>query len=410
MILKKFSNSWKSSLGVNGVAQVSFWSLGIFLFTLIQDLINWPILQFARVVSPIKYRDSVSVLEDADCFRTLGSGVYGLEIDTGCPGYIYGTPLLRVLNLLQFGQEDTYLFVYLMRGLFAVSIALIIRHLRMKQKTQLLLTSLLMFSPGVQLMLYNSNFDLIIFAMIVFGYLAIQNKKVTLGLILIFLSGVFKFYTIPLLLLYIFLLPQIKSKITSAFLFLVAALSAFLDLRLMQEPIPSNGYAQFGFTIFSKYLEQIGKPLSDISSYLLSGGIFIGTLVALLILNKKYSIFDKPGAITSSHFYMVVSTIFISCYMTGLSYDPRLLYLSLAGYMIIRTIDKSLVRTALTVLLLVASLFSCGIELGLIPEGHAGFHPFRIIQLVNDCAIGIFAVILFLTLSQWFTRLLRKPR
>ena len=259
-------------------------------------------------------------------------------------------------------------------------------------------------------MLYNSNFDLVIFTMVALGYLAIANRQAALGLILIFLSGVFKFYTIPLLLLYILLLPQIKNKVTSALLFLLAVFSAVSDLRLMQAPIPSNGYAQFGLTIFSKYLEQIGVPVSSTSSYLLSIGIFIGTLVTLLFLNKRYSLIVRSVAITNSHFYLAVSTVFISCYMTGVSYDPRLIYLSLAVFIIIRTIDSSLVRKSITTLLLIASLLSCGIELGFIPEGHTGFHPLRVIQLINDCTIEILSAILFLTLTQWFTKLLRDAR
>lgn len=387
---------------------VAIWSVAILCFTLIQDLLNWPILQFARVVSPIKYRDTFWVLADADCFRNIGSGIYGLQSETGCPGYIYGTPLLRVLNFLQIGQEDTRAFTYLMRALFALSIALILKNLKINFKKQLLLSGLLLFSPGVQLMLYNSNFDLLIFAMITFAHYGIQNKKVTFGLLLIFLTGIFKFYTIPLLLLFVFLLPNFKYKLFSTALFVIASASAVSDLRLMQEPIPSSGYAQFGLTIFTKYIEEFGYSLSVAQNYILSSGLFLVTAVIVTLFKRRYLQSHICEQLISNPLYLVVSTVFISCFFTGISFDPRLVYLTLAGFMIVQSMDPGPSRKFMWLGVLAASLLSCGIELGFIPEEHTGFHALRSIQLINDLAIEFLSVVLFLSLLNWFFRLTRS--
>jgi hypothetical protein len=408
MIRNRLSNNRKTFIELSGGLQISLSTFIIVLFTLVHDLLNWPVLQFARVVSPIKYRDTFWVLADADCFPTLGSGIYGLQVDTGCPAYIYGRPLLEVLNFLNFGQEDTLFFAMMMRFLFAVSLALIFRHLRIGLKSGLSLLTLILFSPGVQLMIYNSNFDLLIFAMVIFGYLAIQGQKVGLGLLVIFLSGLFKFYTIPLLLLFSILLPQKKSKIFSLFLFTLASFSAISDLRLMQEQIPSNGYAQFGLTIFTKYLEQIGISLSPLNSYLFSVGLFLICLIPMFLLNRKLPLKYESRDFTNNHFYLVTCFIFISCYLTGLSYDPRLIYLSLTGFLIVRSLEQGMIRKVFLSLLLVASFLSCGIELGFIPKGHTGLHPLRFIQLINDVAIHLLAAFLFLSILHWCVTLIRK--
>ena len=411
MIAKEIPNGWRSFSKLTGGLRIWTWSLGIFLFTLVQDVLSWPILQFARVVSPIKNRDTSWVLVDAECYQILGSGIYGLQSETGCPGYIYGSPLLRTLNFLHLGQQDTIFLAYTMRALFVISIALILNHLRIRLSAQFLLVTLLLLSPGVQLMLYNSNFDLLIFAMVVFGYLAIVKEKITLGLILIFLSAIFKFYTIPLLLLFFILLPQVRYKVLSLLLFICAVFSATFDLRLMQERIPSGGYAQFGITIFAKYFEQIGIYLSPNLSFLVSTLIFFIAITVVLFLCKMFKRSDKSGDVSCDRFYLVMATVFLSCFVTGLSYDPRLIYLTLAGFLVLRTMSSGLPRAVLTILLFIASYLSCGIELGLIPESQAGFHPLRVVQLLNDVAIEILAAMFVIQMIQWFIQLFyRQPR
>jgi hypothetical protein len=175
----------------------------------------------------------------------------------------------------------------------------------------------------------------------------------------------------------------------------------------MQEQIPSNGYAQFGFTIFTKYLEQVGISLPSTLSYLFSGGLFLVMLIILIFLNRKLDFMKGHGEKTFGNLYLVVSTVFVSCYLTGLSYDPRLIYMSIAGFLLVMSIDPGSIRKCLIGLLLSASLLSCGIELGFIPGGYIGVHPVRVIQLINDLTIQIFAVIFCLSLSQWCIKQLR---
>lgn len=405
----KFPGSRQTtSLKTGDSGVVALWSLSIFLFTIIQDLINWPILQFARVVSPIKYRDTFWVLADADCFRAIGAGIYGLQSVTGCPGYIYGLPLLRALDILHIGQGDTKIFAYLMRALFIVSIALVVKSLKISLRNKLFITSILVLSPGVQLMLYNSNFDLLIFAMVILAHFTIQRGNVKLGLFLIFLSGLFKFYTIPLLLLFALLLPRFRNKSYSLILFMIAATSAIMDLRQMQEQIPSSGYAQFGFTIFAKYLEEISFPLSTINVYLVSSGLFLLMACFAYLLLKKQRILDCFEVATANNLYLVLSTVFLSCFMTGISYDPRLIYLSLAGLLLALVTEPRSSRILIWAAILMSSLLSCGIELGFIPRNVTGLHPLRSIQLINDLAIEFLSVLLFLSLLQWLIRLIQN--
>lgn len=385
-------------------SDIFFLAISVYVFTLINDLLNWPILQFARVVSPIKYRDTSWVLQDADCYREIGSKIYGLQSEKECPGYLYGRPLLEVLNFLHVGESDLLPAVFMMRAFFAASLSILIIKISSNFVERFLFSALVLFSPGVQLMMYNSNVDLLIFAMVVIGFLLIQWKFPTLGLTLVFLSGLMKFYTIPLLLLFIFLIPKKRIKILSFLMFVIASVSAVSDLRLMEEKIPSSGYGQFGFTIFVKYLEEVGTEVSITSTYFVSSIIFLATTALVIWLTRHLKSTDTPKMVADKALFLVLTTVFISCFFTGLSYDPRLIYLTIAGFQLIIASQAGIHRKFLISLVSIASIFSSGLELGFIPGDHIGFHPLRILQFFNDVAIEFLSVVFFIWILQWFLR------
>ena len=384
------------------ISEVSLLSLFIWAFILFQDLINWPILQFAEVVSPIKYRDTFWVLADADCYKTLGDGIYGLQSETGCPGYLYGSPLLQVLNIFRFNQNDTEIFVHGMRIFFVVALAMLILEMAKTFKGRSAITALVIVSPGVQLMLYNGNFDLLIFALVVISFFLIKKNQIVLALLLIALSAVFKFYTIPLLLLLTILLPKVVHKLMASSLLLLSTFSAVRDLQKMQESIPSSGYAQFGMSIFEKYLVELGVVISRVEGIILSISLFVITIVFMFLLTRKVSGQINEVGFRNHLLFLLVGTVFISCFITGLSYDPRLVYLSIASLILLQNVRNNRQRQFLQLLIVIASLLSCGVELGLIPDDNTGFHVLRIIQLVNDLSIQVLASLVFITLFKWF--------
>jgi len=352
------------------------------------------------VVSPIKYRDTSWVLADADCHREIGAGIYGLESDTGCPGYLYGRPLLMTLNLLRIEEVDTQIFVQVMRALFAIALAITVVHFSKKLRQHGYIVALVLLSPGTQLMLYNGNFDLLIFAMVVFGYFLISRNQIVLGLLIVFLSGVYKFYTIPLLLLMLLIIPKFRYRILAIILFVIACLSAIIDLKQMQEPIPSSGYAQFGLNVYSKYLQEVGFAFAPAIEFSISIGVFSVSLLILFFLGRRTNLLTFSEIPENFSMFLVFASVFVACYFTGLSYDPRLVYLTLAGVLLVLFSERGHFRTFILVLIVWSSLLSCGIELGFIPEGETGFHAVRLIQLSNDLTIGFITAAFVMVLAR----------
>jgi hypothetical protein len=225
-----------------------------------------------------------------------------------------------------------------------------------------------------------------------------MKNYVVFGLLLFFLSGIYKFYTIPLLILMLLIVPRLRHKILTVFLFLIACFSAIRDLSLMQEPIPSSGYAQFGFTVYSKYLQQVGLTLPLFFEYLISAGVFAISILAMYFLGRKSKAFTRTKFPDNTFIFVVLASVFVSCYFAGLSYDPRLIYLTLAGVFLVVFFERSSFRSIILVLVGWSSLFSCGIELGFIPKEETGFHLLRLVQLSNDLSISLVTSVFVLTL------------
>ena len=370
----------------------------ISLFIILNDFLNWPILQFAKVVSQTKFRDTLWVLQDADCYQEIGSEIFNLQVITGCPAYIYGEPLLKILNLLHIGPEDTQNFVYGMRILFSLALAFLLSELFLNFKKTLLAVTLILLSPGVQLMLYNGNIDLLILSMIIGSYFAFKYNKSIIGFFLIALVGMFKFYTIPIFAIALLIPIKKRDKLIALILFLITAMSAFSDLQKMKESIPSTGYAQFGMIIFPKYLSEIGFEISPIQGLSISVMLFLITSLLCYRIMKFFAnsllAVDYKVQLT----YLLLGVVFLTCFFTGLSYDSRLIYLTLCGIILLHWIPLKKYRNITLGILVGASIFSCGIELGLIPTSHQGYHPLRLVQLANDIAIEIMASLILLYL------------
>ena len=376
-------------------SNIPLWGVAFFAFIVINDLLNWPALQFARVVSPIKFRDTQWVLADADCYAKIGNGIYGLESETGCPGYLYGSSLLRLLSFLNIHEYHTQTFALMMRAFFAIAAAYLIVKISKTSRQAILVFTLISLSPGVQLMLYNANFDLLIFAMVVASHSAFRKNWIVFSLTLIFLSSTFKFYTIPLLLFMAFLVPKMRHKLIAIIFSISAFAIAVSDLKLMQEEIPSTGYAQFGMTVFTRYFQEIGLDISAFYGFLLSLSIFMASLFLSYFGMRRVKIKIVELDPDKTLMFQMLGIVFLSCFLTGLSYDPRLIYLSIATSIILLQSPLNVYRRICLALLVVSSFLSCGIELGLMPKDETGLHPARFIQLLNDVAIEFLAAFIF---------------
>lgn len=277
------------------------------------------------------FGDLLYVLERVDCLPIELSDLYGTRTTDSCTGYIYGSTLLHMLNILGLTQKS----LMIAGAVLAISIVLIVNFTVVFSGGHLgyfLLASLLFFSPPVVLLLERANVDAFMALMIFGAAVAHANGRTTISFIFILISALTKFYTFPLL-----LFPVMNMKGFRRLLFFcVSLLALFYILRDFTriEAFPWDARNMFGNIIWLEYLLYFFQGPETHSTFFIGSiiGLFLLSLIGFLAVKfKLYPVLNsKSSKLVKSIFNFNLSS-FLLCYFSGLSVDYRLFFLLVAG-------------------------------------------------------------------------------
>ncbi len=296
-------------------------------------LSEWIPLAIQRMGGGRGYVDLVSVIQAAECYKVEGIDIYSSI--TSC-GYQYGLFLLEFIN---FFYLNTFNFKLLGFILFAI-VGLILISLAVgtaNDKNQSILAFVLVSSPGPWLLFERGNFDLLIIVFLAVGVFAINTKYSILAILFFSLTALMKFYTLPLLLLY--MLIEKKGLLKKVAFASVLVLSPIIIHNIISaESHPNPMFAAFGLPApglwinFFAWRFDLPVELGMISLYL------IGVLLVLLglyvfyfspikkrFLAHRIEAFPLLGL--PSHAFLVSAGVYISCFLAGMNYDYRLIFL-----------------------------------------------------------------------------------
>ncbi len=277
------------------------------------------------------------MLKSATCFERIGNEVYRTDvIPTECGSYVYSVELLRILNILRFPDLGGYIlgtsFLWI-TVIVLCSILFLMKNLKKFDKTIGLFAFL---TPGIWLLLERGNYDEAIFVLAFIASIFLATRYQEVGLVLLLITTLMKFYTLPIFVVSIFLVKRKFSKIMFG---LISIFVTFYLLTLINQikAFPSTWYISFGLDSLGLYanlfLQEIMStdlrlPRMAISTF---GLVFL--VIAYTYLHKcKY--FSKLifNATSPSEFsqklYLTMLGIFLSCFFAGMNYDYRLIYLA----------------------------------------------------------------------------------
>jgi hypothetical protein len=299
-------------------------------------LSEWLPLSIQKIGGGRNYGDLVSVLQAAECYKVEGSEVYSSL--TTC-GYQYGLFLLEFINFFNLTSLDFRLFGFVLFALVTVFLVLL-AVATVNTKTQSFLAFVLVISPGPWLLFERGNFDLLIILFLVLGVLTINTRFSIFTILLFALTALMKFYTLPLLLLYV-LIERNKLLKKVAVVSLFALSPIVIHNILSAESHPNPMYAAFGLPAPGLWLNffawrfDLPFELGMTSLYLVG---LIVVLVGLYIFYfspfKRRFLAHKIGAFSSaglrSHAFLVSAGVYVSCFLAGMNYDYRLIFLIFA--------------------------------------------------------------------------------
>lgn len=378
--------------------KVSFTHLIVFtLFYLFYELnsyLRYPFLRVGDAWFDRKFDDTYQVLNSAKCYATIGRSIY----DQMTCSYLYGSPLLDVINFIGVSPinvnfvGELFLYINIMTFTF-----ISVRAYNKFGIKRILLCILIFISPPFHYLIERGNFDTLIILVLLISCIFISRGKLIFGSIFLGIASVIKFYTLPVLLIYLLYLKFSKSKHMKFHLAIgiITGLIVFRDY-LHIRGILGSGTGGYGGTFG---LKSIALYANHLSTYFNTTFVFLVTILSftlvIFVILFKFSL-RKPRFHALDSFSHVIQLVFglqiVICYLITINNDYRL---SILGIFLSALLMRSPMNSCLERNILIFGLIAMWLS-----------YPSWILQVLGDISliIAIFLIIYSILRSQF------KPR
>jgi hypothetical protein len=362
-----------------------------YLFYELNSYFRYPYLRIGDAWFDRIFDDTYQVLNSAKCYATIGRSIYDQVTCT----YLYGSPLLDFINLLGAHPENVYFVgkTFLIVNLMIFTFFSVYSYNKFGTK-RLVLCIIIFISPPFHYLIERGNFDTVIILLILIATVFTINGKFLFGSIVLGIAGIFKFYTLPVLCIYLLIVKFSKGKHLKIQL-VVALISATLVLRDFVEirgilGSGTGGYGgTFGLKSFALYANHFSEYFN--TSYVFLFTIMSFILVVLLMFfkfNLSEPIFDKLDSFSG-----VVKLLFglqiIVCYLFTINNDYRL---SILGIFLSALIMDSFKNSGIEKYILIFGILSMWLS-----------YPSWIFQVLGDLSLFVtICLIIYSLLRSYF--------
>jgi hypothetical protein len=404
------------------------WILGVTFagIYLVNFLFNWPISRWSDTSTGSNLFTDFKTLFiwATECRVNLSLpqifSVYSqIEASETCTQFTYGTTLIILLSILPTNIE-LYVAAALIFGVLSVfALGFFLGNNYMMSFWQKVLVSLAFFGPGAHLLFERGNLDLQIFLLVLIAAALLAKGRYFPPYLVLLLATLLKFYTLPVLVLVSLLAKKLWQQILSAIFTVLTLIWVVVDFS-RGSILHVYGPIQFGYPVLDHYFEWLGISLPLIPSLI---GFLAPWLVwALLVLIERKAgnsyrtrLTQSINALQEDYAFIFTAITFCAMFFVALSYDYRLIFLSLAGVgLILKSAFSRGVKAALWTSLMIA-VWGSGAFGGNFMFIPPAIKPFLIggFQLAGDLAIFLWVGILLYTGAlvlarkiEWFSKLL----
>ena len=363
------------------------------LLLFVNHFLDWPLVKFAKLRAKEDFIDLSAVLKSIECMEFP---IQNIPIDIAYKNcnYLYGSKLISVGSYFNLNPSDTNTFAWILLVLTCSILSLLFKSTVLNIK-QVLFIALVLTSPAISLLFERANIDTLVFILISLAAWLYAIKWKFCSFVLIAMSALIKFYTLPLLLLIIAVNLTKRNLFVLSSIGMITAITVVTDLTRI-ERIPSYGFAQFGSAVFSWYFDLLGLQVNKLLCLVfgvlitLSLAICLGKVPRRFVpaLDKKYSLINST---TTETIQIWLSLIYLFCYLSGYNYDYRLIFLAGGGAVLLRvgTPGKA---AKFWIMIYILTLWS-SIGIGVTYNGSADLvnYLFVLIQLFGDISSLLWA-------------------
>jgi len=340
------------------------------------------------------------------------SALFGEGLGDECPAAIYGYPLLLITKSLS-GifylpsiLEPSAIFLGI---LFSLVFALLLKDSVSGSKRKIVIVSLAVFSPPLILLFERANYDLVMALILILASWAFVKNRFVIAIVLVFISAVTKFYTLPLLWILAIWVPSLRLRLLALSAAILASYFVLRDLSSI-EGIPVTGAYQFGVTVSEHYIKLAGF-LPAPNWVVLGLGVLIPIVVVIFLMIQRQgfpSMFPNVNTQGGSFGVGIIlarfsSVVLLSCYFNGLSFDYRLVFLIMAAVPFLANGGFTKAQYFSLWFLLLAALWgSTGLAFSfLTPYSVPIAKVLYAIQLIGDIALMFWVGALMFDLIRW---------
>jgi len=359
--LLTIGRTWSKSSDTSKLRDFFLWASLLLVGYGYQIVTKWQSLDLNGMKPVRSFNDLNWVLNSAECFKEIGLAVYDPN-NSVCAqyNYNYGRSLLYALNFFHLDPSMTVPLGITALVTVVIGFSLIISSTSVGERNpSKILLLLIFFSPPLWITIALTNFDELIFVLLILAALSLSLHKEVLGTLLIGLATLVKFYTLPVLLVLVVIFKSKRSKSFSIFLFFFCGLAIIPDVALYYNKENYVGgsntwWASWGapwpghfLNLFTPYISPNIPLINSLLSYLL--GIIL--LISTVILIKKTGFLKsselKFSEKEDSHFLTLNNKLFwlfgstaTFMYVSGMTMDYRLFFLLTAGCALFGCLEK----------------------------------------------------------------------
>ncbi len=345
----------------------------ILSFYFCQFYLDWPLLKLSKIRGQFNFEDFVTIFTSANCFREIGLQIYIPDATRPLCFYPYGRTFIYFIDLFRIPASLAPTIIILVAVLIMY---LVIKYLGKTSPIEKTIIFFVFISPPLWLATERGNADMLICLLVLIAaYLSYKNHHQS-SILLLALATLIKFYTLPLLIIEVWRRRTYINKYISVSLLVSICYVIIIDIQAqhLQQP----GSFAFGSPVVTFWINalstNLGLPIGEV-------GIKLGQLIGIMVLSLVAATLSryvapsfKPlklkGESLSQICLFYLGSVYVTCFVLGMSYDYRLIFSALAGLFFMRTYASFDSRRLWVMLFWLLSLWLSVFNFGLSPKNH----------------------------------------
>jgi len=319
-------------------------------FYSLQIIFKWPLLSIWGIGNGFNFGDLKAIIALSKCsFRNIffQSPQYSCEfLGSTYSQFPYGTTLQVLIRFLHIEENNAFVIGIIILLALCILLSLLVFYLRISSVKMILYWGIIFCSPPIILLIERMNFDAVVILIIGIAALCFGKKKLVLGIFVLTLSVLLKFYTLPVFLTVLIIIKEFRLRIMAILLMSISSFIVLQELPVIKD-FRIGAFAAFGAPVYGTYLNRIFTNLElNYEQSSIFGLILYSTTSIIIIIfsrsNKKFSpLFRKTSNESEisilEWLYIICTSIMVSCFVFGNNFEYRLVFLLVASMVYLNT-------------------------------------------------------------------------